>query len=142
MNIWRHQGVCLLRCRQCAGRLGLVLRPLLSVDLICKGLHRLYRPLLDIYSVSLVSYLPNYAYWKRSREAVIVLPGDGEAHVADVNSFFACIVTVEFSLLDRLCDVIMHKLDKLVSYILLVVLDSLLLHELFNDLNQLRFVNI
>ena len=89
--------------------------------------------------ITLICDLSHCAYWQRSREAIVIFASDCESHIANIDPLLASVVPVQFSLLHCLSHVIVHKLDQLIGHIFLVVFDALFLHELLNDLDQLRF---
>ena len=100
------------------------LRSLARVGLFRHGLH-----CINLWKCSLVSFIGHLAYgadWQGPSKAVIVFTRDGKAHVTHIDSVFTSIVTVKLGLLHRLCNIVMHELDKLVGYIFLIVFDSCL----------------
>ena len=70
-------------------------------------------------------HLSDCALRKRPRKGVGLLCCESEAHVGNFNLTFLGVVAVQLCLMHSLTYVVVHKLNKLVGHVFLVVLNAL-----------------
>ena len=63
-------------------------------------------------------------------------------HLLILIIIFDAILPVDLALMDHLSGVVVHKLNKLRSYVFLIELDLLRIQYLFNELHMLWFLNL